>query len=159
SAGSGDPCARVLRARQAPGPGSGLFHHRGERPVRPSEGLEAMVQINRSSLLWKALIVVAVIDGLTILAVAAEAAWNVEQNWTTQFERRGAAIATALANASVEVLLFRDVSTIQSMIDSYTEFEGVGYVFVVNPQGEVLAHTFVPGIPPEVRALQGRKYE
>jgi HAMP domain-containing protein len=115
--------------------------------------------MKRSSLVWKALAIVTLVYGLTMAAVAASSAWRVDRNLSEQFERQGVAIATGFSDASVEVLLFRDVSTIQSMIDQYADLEGVGYVFVVNPQGDVLAHTFVPNIPLEVQTLQGHKNE
>ena len=47
------------------------------------------------------------------------------------------------------------------MIDQYLdegEIQGVGYVFVVDSDDEVISHTFVPGIPSEVRALKGDKH-
>ena len=110
--------------------------------------------MNRMSLLWKALAVLVLVFGLAMVAVAVSSAWRINRNMTTQFENRGSAIANSFAGSNVEVFLFSDVSTIQSRIDQYLDLEGVAYVFVVNPKGEILAHTFVPGIPSEVRSLK-----
>jgi methyl-accepting chemotaxis protein len=108
----------------------------------------------QSSLLRKAIVMVVLVFGLTLVAVTASSAWRIDGNMTRQSESRGAAIANGLASSGVEVLLFRDVATIQSMIDQHLEIEGVGYVVVVTPKGDVLAHTFAPHIPPEVRDLK-----
>ena len=70
---------------------------------------------------------------------------------TEEFINRGTAISQSIANSSVELLLNRDASTIQATIDQFLNIEnGVAYVFVVDDQGEFFAHTFVPGIPPEI---------
>ena len=105
-----------------------------------------MDQIIRISLLWKSLAVQILVFVLVTVAVNVSSAWRVDHNLTTQLENRGQAIASSFASSSVEVLL-RDVSTAQSMIDQYLELEDVAYVVVVSPKGEVLVHTFSPGIP------------
>ena len=78
---------------------------------------------------------------------------------TEEFTNRGTAITSSIANSSVEMLLSRDASTIQSTIDQFIDVEsGVNYVFVVDDQDEFIAHTFVPGIPSEVLGItQGEK--
>src|SRR5262249_16009762 len=86
-------------------------------------------------------------------------ATHTEQNLTKQFESRAVAIARSLASSGTEVLLFRDLSTIQSMIDQFLDIEGVAYVLVVDNQGNVLAHTFVPDTPPELRNLKGHSLQ
>src|SRR6185312_11929055 len=68
-------------------------------------------------------------------------------------------IAGGIAGSSVEILLFRDESTIQALIDQALEIDGVSYVFVANARGEIISHTFVPDVPQEVRGLEGAKYE
>ncbi len=113
-----------------------------------------MGQINRVSLVWKAVAVLVLVFALATVAVAVSSAWRVDDNLTKQFEARGIAIADGFASSSVEVLLFRDVSTAQSMIDQYKNLDGVAYVLIVNPKGEILAHTFIPNIPAEVRNLK-----
>ena len=76
--------------------------------------------------------------------------WTLQARLTEEFTNRGMAISQSIANSSVELLLNRDASTIQATIDQFLNLEsGVAYVFVVDDQGEFLAHTFVPGIPPE----------
>jgi methyl-accepting chemotaxis protein len=76
-----------------------------------------------------------------------------------EFTNRGTAIANSIANSSVELLLSRDASTVQAMIDQFIDVEsGVAYVFVVDDRQEFIAHTFVPGVPSEVLSItQGEK--
>ena len=42
--------------------------------------------------------------------------------------------------------------TLQSLIDQFKEIQGIKYIYIVNEEGEILAHTFVPGIPKEIMA-------
>jgi methyl-accepting chemotaxis protein len=74
---------------------------------------------------------------------------------TEEFTNRGTAIANSIASSSVELLMNRDASTIQSTIDQYIDPDdpSVAYVFVVDDQEQFIAHTFVPGIPPEVKEV------
>src|SRR5262249_14814658 len=64
------------------------------------------------------------------------------------------AIAKSIADSSVELLLNADESTIQSVIDQFTEIEGVSYVIVFDGNGEAISHTFVPKVPSAVLELQ-----
>jgi len=70
-----------------------------------------------------------------------------------EFESKGKAIADSIANSGGEVLLSRDASTIQAVVDQYGEIDGVGYVFVVDVDHEIIAHTFVPAVPPETSLI------
>ena len=40
----------------------------------------------------------------------------------------------------------------QSLIDQFVEIQGIKYIYITDESGEFLAHTFVPGIPAEIRA-------
>ena len=60
------------------------------------------------------------------------------------------AIAQTIADASVDIILNRDLSSLQSLIDQFIEIQGISYIYIVNDTGEFLAHTFVPGIPEEM---------
>ena len=45
------------------------------------------------------------------------------------------------------------------MIDQFLEIIGVSYVFVVDAQGEIISHTFVPSVPEEIVRIKERKNE
>ena len=51
----------------------------------------------------------------------------------------------------MDIMLNRDLSTLQSLIDQFIEIQGIEYIYVRNEFGEILAHTFVPGIPEEIK--------
>jgi putative methionine-R-sulfoxide reductase with GAF domain len=71
-----------------------------------------------------------------------------------QFENRGVVIASNIANANLDLLYSREVATIQSAVDqAYNPEQGVGYIFVVDDTGLIIAHTFAPRIPAEMLDL------
>ena len=76
--------------------------------------------------------------------------WNLHKHLTEEFESKGIAIVNSIASSSVEILFNRDASTLQSIIDQFVDLQGVAYVYILDEQGEVIAHTFVPTIPQEI---------
>jgi methyl-accepting chemotaxis protein len=64
-----------------------------------------------------------------------------------ELQSKGEAIARSLANSGVELLLNRDASTVQSIVDQFADIAGVAYVLVYSPQKQVIAHTFAPFVP------------
>ena len=52
----------------------------------------------------------------------------------------------------MDILLNRNLATLQSMIDQFVEIQGIRYIYITSESGEYLAHTFVPGIPEQVLA-------
>src|SRR5215470_13926417 len=69
-----------------------------------------------------------------------------------EYEANSQAIAQTIANSSMDIILNRDMSTLQSLIDQFKEIKGIKYIYLVDEEGEILAHTFVPGIPKEIMA-------
>jgi signal transduction histidine kinase/DNA-binding response OmpR family regulator len=110
-------------------------------------------------LFTRTLLVLIGVVAVTAGVLAAFSAWNLESQLTQQYENQGTAIANSIAGSSVDILLYRDASTIQAMIDQYLEIEGVAYLFVVNDRGEIISHTFAPAIPEEVHQLQGHPHQ
>jgi methyl-accepting chemotaxis protein len=90
--------------------------------------------------------------GVLLLAFTAVAAVvmtvTLRNQSRAEFQSKGEAIARSLANSGVDLLLNRDASTVQSLVDQSADIGGVAYVLVYNPQQEVVAHTFAPFIPP-----------
>ncbi|NET59045.1 MAG: HAMP domain-containing protein, partial [Symploca sp. SIO2E6] len=76
--------------------------------------------------------------------------WNLHKHLTEEFKTKGIAIVNSIANSSVEILLNRDASTLQSIIDQFFDIKGVAYVYIIDEHGEIIAHTFVPAIPEEI---------
>ena len=50
----------------------------------------------------------------------------------------------------MDILLNRNLATLQSLIDQFVEIQGIRYIYITSESGEHLAHTFVPGIPEEI---------
>ena len=110
--------------------------------------------MNRASLFTKTLVLIVVMFGIVATGTSILAAWNQNRNLTREYQSKGVAIAKSIAQSSVELLLNADVSTIQSVVDQFTEIEGVSYVIVFDGKGEAISHTFVPTVPGDVLELQ-----
>ena len=81
------------------------------------------------------------------------AARALERDLSAEYRSKGAAIALAISNASIDLLLNNDLATVQSTVDQFLEIDGVVYVFLVNSQREFVCHTFVPEVPDDLRVL------
>jgi phosphoserine phosphatase RsbU/P len=110
--------------------------------------------MTRASLFTKTLVLIVVLFGIIATATSTLSGWNLYRNLTQEYQSKGVAIAKSIADSSVEMLLNADVSTIQSVVDQFTEIEGVSYVIVFDGQGEAISHTFVPTVPADVLELQ-----
>ncbi len=66
---------------------------------------------------------------------------------TEEFTSKGSAIARSLASSAVDLLLNRDASTVQALVDQFAAISGVAYVMVYDPQKTLVAHTFSPLVP------------
>jgi len=73
---------------------------------------------------------------------------SLRRNMTQEFTSKGVSIAESLANDAVDPILTRDASTVQTLVDQYAGYSGVAYVLVYDAHGEIIAHTFVPRVPP-----------
>jgi PAS domain S-box-containing protein len=111
--------------------------------------------VRNLTLLTKSLLALLCLFGVTALTMASFSAWLLGSNLTREYTSKGTAIAQSIADSGAEILVYRDVSTIQALIDQYLDIEGVSYVFVLNSKGEIIAHTFSPTVPSEIHAWQG----
>ncbi len=69
------------------------------------------------------------------------------RNMTKEFTSKGSAIAKSLASSGVDLLLNRDPSTFQALVDQFADISGVKYVLVYDQQRTLVAHTFSPLVP------------
>jgi sensor histidine kinase regulating citrate/malate metabolism len=106
-----------------------------------------MGKISMSRLFQKTLILMIALFGIIATVTSIVSGWNLYSQLTAQYQSKGAAIAKSIADSSVDVLLNRDASTVQAIVDQFTEIEGVSYVFVADKSGEIVSHTFVPSVP------------
>jgi len=93
---------------------------------------------------------IVILFGVIATATSILTVWTLYRSLTAEYRSKGIAIAQGIANSSTEILLNRDLATVQSTIDEFTKIGGVGYVFVTDSQGEIVSHTFVPAVPDEV---------
>ena len=81
---------------------------------------------------------------------------TVESELSREYENNSKGIAKTIADASVDIILNRDLSALQSLIDQFVEIQGISYIYIISDADEYLAHTFVPGIPAEILEGKGR---
>ena len=93
-----------------------------------------------------------VLFGVVAVATSGLCVYTVDQQLSSQYEANGVAISVTIANSSADILLNRDMSTVQSLIDQFKELEEIKYLYIATEDGEIIAHTFVPGIPDEINA-------
>jgi PAS domain S-box-containing protein len=110
-----------------------------------------------SKLFKKTLLIIIVLFAVIALTTLFSSGWNLYNGLIAEYRSKGTAIARSIASSSVETLLNRDASTVQAMIDQFTEIVGVSYVFVVDAQGEIISHTFVPKVPDEILDIKASK--
>jgi methyl-accepting chemotaxis protein len=75
---------------------------------------------------------------------------TLRERMTEEFTSKGSAIANTLASSGVDLILTRDASTVQALIDQFAGISGVAYVMVYDPAKTQIAHTFVPFVPPDL---------
>ena len=110
-----------------------------------------------SKLFKKTLFIIIVLFAVIAVTIAISSGWNLYKDLTEEYKSKGTAIAKSIAGSSVETILNRDASTVQAMIDQFLEIIGVSYVFVVDAQGEIISHTFVPSVPEEIIIIKSEK--
>ena len=90
-----------------------------------------------------------------VLVPLAAVTWYVSvqtlrQRMTEEFTSKGTAIANSLASSGVDLILTRDASTVQALIDQFAGIGGVAYVMVYDANKNQIAHTFVPFVPADL---------
>jgi methyl-accepting chemotaxis protein len=115
---------------------------RVERASEPAAGVKV-----RFGLLAK--IVVFLLAVLIPLAAVSSyfAYQSLLTNMTQEFTSKGSAIANSLASSAVDLIVNRDASTVQAVVDQFAAIQGVAYVMVYDPQQTMIAHSFVPFVP------------
>ncbi|MDP2055093.1 MAG: hypothetical protein Q8L75_15765 [Acidobacteriota bacterium] len=88
--------------------------------------------------------------GLIAVSTSALCIATVDTQLSAEYEANSRAIAQSIANSSMDIILNRDLSTLQSLVDQFKEIHGIEYIYITDEQGDLLAHTFVPGVPSEI---------
>jgi len=90
--------------------------------------------------------------GLIVALTSALYVKTVDRQLTGDFLNNSRAIARSIADSNVDLIVHKNYSALQSIIDQFVEISGISYVFVVDENGVIIAHTFVPGVPDEILA-------
>jgi hypothetical protein len=90
--------------------------------------------------------------GLIVALTSALYVYTVDRQLTGDFLKNSRAIARSIADSNVDLIVHRNYSALQSIIDQFVEISSISYVFVVDEKGVIIAHTFVPGVPGEILA-------
>lgn len=106
-----------------------------------------------SRLFKKTLIIMIILFGVVATATSALSGWNIYRGLSDEFKAKGSSIALSLSDSSVDMLINSEPATLQSVIDQYLNILGVAYIVVVDSTGDIVSHTFVPGIPAQVAEL------
>lgn len=106
-----------------------------------------------SRLFSKTLLVVGALFAAISLVMSLVSGWNIHRGMSQEFRDMGHAVAGILADASVGPILDHNPVLLQSMIDQYLGIEGIAHILVADRDGTVIAHTFVPSVPPHIREL------
>ena len=88
--------------------------------------------------------------GLIVASTSALYVHTVDRQLTDDFLKNSRTIARSIADSNIDVIVQRNYSALQSIIDQFVEISGIAYVFVVDEKGVIVAHTFVPGVPDEI---------
>jgi PAS domain S-box-containing protein len=76
---------------------------------------------------------------------------QLSQRMTENFMAHGDVVAAALAKSVEPALVSRDLTSVQSALDATLSIPDVAWAYVIAPDGQVLAHTFVPKFPDTLR--------
>jgi two-component system sensor histidine kinase/response regulator len=81
--------------------------------------------------------------------------WVLDRQLSVQmranFEAHADVITSALAKSVEPALISRDLTSGQSALDAVLGVPGVRWAYIAAPDGDVLAHTFVPQFPPKLK--------
>ena len=103
-------------------------------------------------LFQKTLFGIFVVFGCIGLSTSILTVYTVDTHLSEEYQSNGSNIAKTIADSSVDILLNRNLTALQSLIDQFVEIQGIKYIYITDEKGEFVAHTFVPGIPEEIRA-------
>jgi PAS domain S-box-containing protein len=103
-----------------------------------------------SKIFRKTLVAVVLVFGVTANATALLSAWLLHRHLTDEYVSKGRAVAVAVASASRNALVGEDTASLEAIIAGMPHIADVGYVFVTDRTGRVLAHTFDSDMPAAV---------
>jgi methyl-accepting chemotaxis protein len=102
-------------------------------------------------------IVIAILMGLATITMVIVGR-DMSESMLDEFRSKGIGIARGLATASVALLVRNDRPKVQSFVDEFSKTEGVAYVAINDPSGEIISHSLQGVFPAAIRdAIVGKE--
>lgn len=113
--------------------------------------------MKKNTLFQKTLVGQIALFALVAVTTSVSSAWNLQKGLTEEYRSKGKAIASSIASSSENLIGSSPAESTQALIDQFLEIRGVGYAMVVDASGEIIAHTFVPQVPAQLRNFKEAK--
>jgi diguanylate cyclase (GGDEF)-like protein/PAS domain S-box-containing protein len=104
-------------------------------------------------LFFKPLLFMVVLFGVIGVVSSVTFSNRLRREMTREYESKALALAQSVAESDIVSILGHDAGTVQARIDQYKHIAAVSYVLVTDEDGEIIAHTFIPDVPLEIRTL------
>ena len=78
---------------------------------------------------------------------------RLKREMTREYESKALALARSMAESDLVAILEQDAGSVQARINQYQSIAGVSYVAVADESGRIIAHTFLPDVPGEIRDM------
>lgn len=111
-------------------------------------------RVRSAGLFQKVLLAMLGLFALTALTSGFASSWNLEKRLDAEYRSKGTAIASSIASSIVETMLNGTSATVQSTIDQFAQIEGVAYIYIEDRGGQIVSHTFVPRVPPQLLGMK-----
>jgi len=111
----------------------------------------------KSKLLVRLLLFLVAAFGLMAASTSYMAARELKAMLGEEYKSRALAIARSIADGNSELLLQRNAGSVQAAIDQHQEMGDLSYILIVDSDGTIIAHTFVPVVPGAVQKLLAAK--
>ena len=82
--------------------------------------------------------------GLIVALTSALYVYTVNRQLTGDFLNNSRTIARSIADSNVDLIVHRNYSALQSIVDELVEISGISYVFVVDEKGVIIASRDYP---------------
>jgi len=109
--------------------------------------------VKAPKLFLKPMFFMVVMFGVISVVSSATFGNRLKREMTREYESKALALARSVAESDIVSLLEQEAGSVQARINQYQAIAGVSYVAVADEDGQIIAHTFVPDVPEEVRAL------
>jgi two-component system sensor histidine kinase/response regulator len=103
------------------------------------------------SIAWKFALLQLVCASLVVVTLYVSLDWQFSPHVTESFVARCEVVTAGLAQSVEPSLVARDITSAQSDIDRVLNIPDVKWAYITAPNGEVLADTFVPQFPDELK--------